>query len=246
MVRRSLRVMALGALMTATSVLAPNAAIAGDDTLGRNGAVLRPPRDSLIRALSPFHSCQVLLDSGDGDCAVVGTANGQLVFTVESGPPIDDVLVSRPWVVRVYRETHEPGHANEWKVTLATRPQHGDLGPVYADVRAEVGDVTGDGKPELLVGYRSEGTGQILDIDIVGTTDDGTPKVLAHDQLYKGTAKIKGGTLITWSPVYRKSDANCCPTSIRRDVVRFRDGAFVVQPGPKVPTARASIPPGDF
>jgi len=238
--------MALGTLACFFSVLAPTAAIAEGETLGRGRAVLRPPRDELIRVLSPFHGCQVLLDSGDGDCAVVDTANGQLVFTVESGPPIDDVLVSRPWTVRVYQETNETGHANEWKVELATRPQGSDPDPVYADVRAEVGDVTGDGKPELLVGYRSEGTGQILDVDIVGTTDDGTPKVLAHDQLYKGTAKIKGGTLITWSPVYEKTDGNCCPTWIRRDIVRFRDGAFVVQRGPRVPTAQANIPPGDF
>ena len=210
--------------------------------MSSDGAVLRAPSDSVIRVLEPFQGCQVLLDTGDGDCAVVDTAGGQIVFTVEAGEPVDDVLVSRPWTVRVYR----PFDDNEWEVALATRPQGDEAGPVYADVHAEVGDVTGDGQPELLVGYRSEGTGQILDIDIVGTVDDGTPTVLAATQLYKGTAKIKRGTLVTWTPVYRQSDANCCPTWIRRDVVRFEGDEFVVQRGPRVPTKQATIPPGDF
>ena len=244
--RRPVRAVALGAWVIALSVLAPLAALAGGTTLTRHGAVLRPPRDELIRELSPVQGCQILLDAGDGDCAAVTTANGQFVFTVEAGPRVDDVLVSRPWVVRVWQATSVPDHADEWKVVLATRPQGSDPGPVYADVKAVVGDVTGDGQPELLVGYRSEGTGQILDLDIVGTTKRGTSTVLAHEQLYKGSAKIKDGSLVTWEPVYRKAEANCCPSWIRRDVVHFRGGAFVVQHGPKVPTARAHTPPGDF
>jgi hypothetical protein len=106
--------------------------------------------------------------------------------------------------------------------------------------------VTGDHEPELLIGYRSEGTGQILDIDIVGTTESGGPTLLAHAQLYKGSAQIKHGRLITWMPVYRKVEANCCPSWIRRDVVRYEGGQFVVHHGKKVPTANADIPPGDF
>ncbi len=241
MASRRLRVAACAAL-AAVWIVAPVSASAGGPFLSADDAVLREPVDSVVRVLEPFQGCQVLLDSGEGDCAVVDTANGQLVFIVEAGERFDNVLVSRPWIVRIYR----PVGDDQWEVALATRPQGNDPGPVYADVKAEVGDVTGDGEPELLVGYRSEGTGQILDVDIVGTADNGAPVVLAAMQLYKGTAKIKHGTLVTWTPVYRRADANCCPTWIRRDVVRFVDGGFAVDPGPKVPTKQANIPPGDF
>jgi hypothetical protein len=246
MARSRRPVIALVAGVSAVCVLAATAAGAGNGTLGPRGAVLREPGEELTRPLSPVQGCQVLLDTGEGDCAVVETENGQLVFTVEAGAPVDEVLITRPWIVRVYRPSQEAGRADQWTVALATEGQGTDPGPLYADVKAEIGDVTGDGSPELLVGYRSEGTGQILDIDIVGTTADGTPHVLAHTQLYKGSAKIKGGKLLTWMPVYKKTDANCCPTWIRRDVVRYEGGKFVVHKGKKVPTAQANIPPGDF
>ena len=156
------------------------------------------------------------------------------------------MLVSRPWVVRIYSESREPGHANEFTEGLVTRPQGDDVGPLYAHVQAVVGDVTGDGKPEVFIGYLSEGTGQILDIDIVTTNKQGEPTVLGHEQLYKGVAEVQTGRLVVWTPVYRKADANCCPTWVRRDVVRSRSGELVVDRGPKVRTAKVNVPRGDF
>jgi len=233
------------------AVLAPSpgaAAIAkrpGDQrTLSARHAILRKPASIVTRTLAPDQGCQVLLDTGDGTCRAIATAHGTLVVTVEPGAPVDPGLVSRPWIVRVYAA--DPTVKDGWSIELSTRPSGGDPGPLYANVTAIAADVTGDGHDELLVGYRSEGTGQILDADIVSTTRAGAAKVLAHGQLYKGTVVAKNGRIVTYTPVYRGSDANCCPTFIERDTIRFRNGAFHVEPGPRTPTKRAHIPPGNL
>jgi hypothetical protein len=216
----------------------------GDRVLTDRDAVLRPTADGLVRSLGSVQGCQVLLDAGTGDCAVVNTTHGAMVVTVEPGPYPDDVLVSRPWTVRVYRPVD--ADAEQWQVALETAVDASGAGPLYANVTAEVADITGDGDDELLLGYRSEGTGQILDVDVVGTARDGAPRVLAHDQLYKGTAIVRQGRLVTYEPVYREADANCCPTWIERSTVRFHDGALRVVAGPKVRTADADVPAGDL
>jgi hypothetical protein len=232
------------ALVAVVAIAAPAAARDDRRTLSARSAIVRQPREMVTRLLKPIQGCHVLLDNGTGSCAVVQTAHGYFVFTVEPGPFFDDVLISRPWIVRVYRSSATVRDGME--VALETRSQGTEPGPLYANVTAKVADVTGDGKDELVLGYRSEGTGQLLDVDIVGTDARGTPKVLAHDELYKGTVEVERGRLVTYAPVYGKGDGNCCPTWIERDVVRYRSGAFRVERGPRVPTKRAHVPPGDL
>jgi hypothetical protein len=163
---------------------------------------------------------------------------------VEPGRRVDDVLVSRPWTVRVYRPA--AGVPDGWEVGLTTHADAGADGPLYAAVTAKAVDVTRDGADELVLGYRSEGTGMILDVDIVGTDQQGSPQVLAHDQLYKGSVVFRHGRLIAWTPVYERADANCCPTWIERDVLAYRDGAFTVDAGPKIPSRRARVPESEL
>ena len=204
-------------------------------------AVLARPEEPVTRILAPFQGCQVLLDAGDGDCAVVRAARGDVVVTVEPGPRIDDVLVSRPWTVRVFR--HAAGVPDGWEESLTTGAPSS---AVYAGVSAKAVDVTGDGKPELVVGYRSEGTGMILDVDIVTLDDEGVPQVAAHDRLYKGSVVFRRGRLVAWTPVYRRNDANCCPTWIERDVLAYRHGRFAVDPGPRVRSEHADVPASEL
>jgi hypothetical protein len=245
--RLSRRLVASGIVLLATLTTGVGVAAAGTAgvrTLDDEGAILQPVADGLIRPFGSVQGCQVLLDTGTGDCAVVQTAHGALVVTVEPGPYPDDVLASRPWTVRVYRPV--PGDDEQFQVALETPVGADGAGPSYANVTAEVADITGDGADELLLGYRSEGTGQILDVDIVDTARDGSARVVAHDELYKGTVVVHTGRLVTYAPVYKKSDANCCPTWIQRSTVRFRDGAFEVTPGARTPTAQADVPAGDL
>jgi len=237
-----------GAVALVLSVIGVLGTAAGADrrvrTLTSRDAVLQPPAVPLTKLLAPVQGCQVLLDAGTGDCAVVNRRDGAFVFTVESGPTIDDVLASRPWTVRVYRPSATV--PDGWEVALQAPVTEGYTGALFADVSARVADVTGDDEPEVLFGYRSEGTGHILDLDVVGFDSAGAPSVLAHEQLYRGTVLVKSDRLVTFTPVYRRADGNCCPTWIERGVVKFEDGAFRVHPGKRTPTERTEVPPGDF
>lgn len=212
--------------------------------LDATDAVVTAPATAVTRTLSPVQGCQTLLANGKGDCTVVKTANGDLVVTVEPGKRIDDVLVSRPWTVNVYRRSATV--PDGWELALATHPELDDPGPLYAAVTAKAADVTGDGKDELLLGYRNEGTGMILDLDIIGTDDAGTPRVLAHDDLYKGNVVLRRGRLVTYTPDYRETDANCCPTWIVRDVLRYEDGRFTADQVARVRTEHADVPPSQL
>lgn len=217
---------------------------ARDGTLDASEAVVAPPLTSVTRTLAPVDGCRVLLDAGNGDCTVVRTAHGALVVTVEPGHRLQKVLASRPWTVRVYRPA--PGVPDGWEVALETRPDGTEPGPIYAGVTAKAVDVTEDGRDELVLGYRAEGTGMILDVDVVGTDAQGVPSVLVHDQLYKGSVVFRHGRLVAWMPVYRRLDANCCPTWVERAVLRLRDGAFGYTTGPRLRSRRAHVPASEL
>jgi hypothetical protein len=241
---RPLALAAFSCALLATAFAGPGAAhplpYPHAHALDATDAVVTPPDSLTTRTLSPVEGCRTLLTTGDGDCSVVETANGRLVVTVEPGKRIDDVLASRPWTVTVYRPSATV--SDGWDVALTTRPELGEAGPLFAAVTARAADITGDGADELLLGYRNEGTGQILDLDIVGTDADGTPRVLAHDDLYKGSVVLRDGNLVIFTPVYERADANCCPTWVARDVLRYDDGAFRVQRIERVKTKQADVP----
>ena len=166
-----------------------------------------------------------------------------MLFTIEPAEPIDDVLASRPWIVRVARR--DPAVPNGWSVALTTAAQGTAPGPLFANVTGTFEDVTGDGFDDLVLGYRSEGTGHFLDVDVIAAAADGTPEVLGHDLLDHGVVRVRPGRLVVFTPEYRRGDGNCCPTWIVRSTVRFVDGNFQVDPGRRVRTEDARIPAGD-
>jgi hypothetical protein len=240
---RSRVAIALAVTLVGLAALTGPVAASGDTPLRPNGTLLRPPRQLRTVALAPNSGCQTLLVAGTGDCGVVHATGGDLVFTVEPGPPPQDGLVSRPWTVTIYRASLSV--PNGWQVTLVTSPNRGDPAPVYANVTARTADLTGDGHQTLLVGYRAEGTGEILDMDVVIGTATG-PRVAGHREFYKGVVQILPGRLVTYAPIYRARDGNCCPSFTERDEIRYRAGSFVLSTGPRAPARSVNIPPGDL
>jgi hypothetical protein len=234
---------ALAVALIGLAALAGPAAASGDTRLRPTGTLLHPPREARTVTLPPTPGCQVLLAAGSGECGVVHASGGDLLFTVEPGPPLQEGLVSSPWTVTIYRAS--PSVPNGWQVALVTSPQRGDPGPVYANVTGRTADLTGHGHQTLLVGYRAEGTGEILDLDIVVGTATG-PRVAGHREFYKGVVQILPGRLVTYTPIYRARDGNCCPSFTERDEIRYRTGSFVLSTGPRAPTRRVNIPPGDL
>jgi hypothetical protein len=240
---RSRLAVALVVGLLGLAALTGPAAASGDTPLHPNGTLLRPPRQARTVTLASTNGCQTRLAVETSDCGVVHATGGDLIFTVEPGPPLQDGLVSRPWTVTIYRAS--PSVPDGWQVALVTSPQRGDPAPVYANVTARTADLTGDGHQTLLVGYRAEGTGEILDLDIVVGTATG-PRVAGHREFSKGVVQILPGRLVTYAPIYRARDGNCCPSFTERDEIRYRTGSFVLSAGRRAPTRRVNIPPGDL
>jgi hypothetical protein len=234
---------ALAVGLLSLAALTGPAGASGDTQLRADGTLLHPPRAPRTVTLTSTTGCQTLLAAGTGDCGVVHATGGDLIFTVEPGPPLQDGLVSRLWTVTIYRASRSV--PNGWQVALVTSPQPGDPGPEYANVTARTADLTGDGHQTLLVGYRAEGTGEILDMDIVVGTATG-PRVAGHREFYKGVVQILPDRLVTYAPIYRARDGNCCPSFTERDEIRYRMGSFVLSTGPHVPTRSVNIAPGDL
>ncbi|HSO94972.1 MAG TPA: hypothetical protein VLV81_02915 [Acidimicrobiia bacterium] len=232
--------MTLGLLIVA---VAAGPASARDVRLVPSGTLLRAPSTTPTVTVTPATGCQSLLRTGTGDCGVVHAAGGDLVFTVEAGPVAQDGLVSRPWTVTIYRAA--PSVPNGWQAALVTRAPGSDPAALYANVTAKPADLTGDGHQSLVIGYRAEGTGEILDLDIVVGTPKG-PRVAVHSQFYRGVIQIAPGHLVTYVPIYRTRDGNCCPSFTERDEIRNRKGRFVLTTGPRFPTRTVDIPPGDL
>jgi hypothetical protein len=236
------RAVTLGLGLVVLVAIAGPATAARDVPLRPTGTLLRTPAAARTVTVPPG-GCPSLVLTGTGDCGVVHAAGGDLLFTLEAGPVSQAGLVSRPWTVTIYRRA--PSVPNGWQVALVTRASGSDPAALYANVTAKPADLTGDGHQSLVVGYRAEGTGEILDLDIVVGTPTG-PRVAAHGQFYKGVIQIAAGRLVTYVPVYRTRDGNCCPSFTERDEIRNRNGRFVVATGPRFPTRTVDIPPGDL
>jgi hypothetical protein len=87
--------------------------------------------------------------------------------------------------------------------------------------------VTGDDRPELLVGYRSGGTGQFESYDVVTYEQGKQLEVAAHRQgLHKGSVELNGIRIVDYSA--DEESPECCPTRARRTAIVFENGAFIV------------------
>jgi hypothetical protein len=198
------------------------------DKVTSKGTQLVKPSSPETRQIDAEQGCRTFVETPDGRCEIVMMAGGNALWTIDAFPgsgPGEQV-----WRVRIrVRSPSMPDGG--WDVALAL-PESPD--PLFANVAAKSADVTGDGRPELLVGYRSVGTGQFEAYDVVAYEPGQPLEVAAHREgLHKGSVELVGIRIVDYSA--DEESPECCPTRARRTAIVFEDGAFVVAESVDVP-----------
>jgi hypothetical protein len=191
------------------------------DRVSSNETQLVKPSNPDTRQIDAEQACRTFVETPAGQCEIVMMAGGNALWTVD--PQSGSGTGEQVWRVRI--RTRSPTMPDGgWDVALAL-PENESSAFASAAVRAA--DVTGDGRPELLVGYRSGGTGQFEAYDVV-TYEQGKPlEVAAHRQgLHKGSVALEGTTIVDYSA--DEESPECCPETARRTAIAFDNGVFRV------------------
>jgi hypothetical protein len=155
-----------------------------------------------------------------------GTAIWTLVPGATAGPD------EREWALRIWTQS-ETLPDGGWRVALDL-PQRTGSPRSYAAVAVRSADVTGDGQPELLIGYRAAGTGQFESYDVVTYEPGAPPAVAGHREgLHKGSVVVDGTNLVDYSADERSPE--CCPVTATRTTITWRDGTLRVTDVTEVP-----------
>lgn len=198
------------------------------------GSLLQPaPQPTVQSTLGPNVDCHKLADAGwTADCARVDTVGGTRIWLTESKP----AGALKAWRVYVLHFSQGKG---AWLVDL----RHTDegIGAGLVDVKVLATDLTADGKPELVFGFRHGGSGSILAYDIVVDAAGGDPKVAASRNLSHGSATVKGGLIVDYEAKYPNGEPNCCPGYVQESVVQYISGNFRLVEGARQPPATATV-----
>lgn len=212
----------------ATTAPATTAALKAGDAVTARGTQLGKPSNPDTRQIDPEQACRTFLESPSGQCDIVMMAGGNILWTLDTQP--GSGAGEQVWHLRV-RVRSKSMPDGGWDVALQLRT---DQTPLFANVSVKSADVTGDGKPELLVGYRSAGTGQFEAYDVLTYEPGAQLEVAAHREgLHKGSVALEGTSIVDYSA--DQSSPECCPTTAHRTVIAFGNGAFRVTGASDVP-----------
>jgi hypothetical protein len=212
---------------TTTAASAPTTTVARSvgsqvgDRVTPKGTQLEAPSSPDTRQIDPEQACRTFVETPGGQCEIVMMAGGNALWTLDALPGTG--TGEQVWHVRI-RVRSKSMPDGGWDVALAL-PERPD--PLFANVSVKSADVTGDGRPELLVGYRSGGTGQFEAYDVVTYEQGKQLEVAAHrPRLHKGSVALEGTTIVDYSA--DEQSPECCPTTARRTAIAFNGGEFRV------------------
>jgi len=218
-----------------TNAPATTAGLKSGDKITAEETELAKPSNPDTRQIDAEQACRTFLETPGGTCEIVMMAGGNALWTVEAAEGTG--TGEQTWRVRI-RVRSRTMPDGGWDVALAL-PDNS----IFANVAVRAADVTGDGRPELLVGYRAGGTGQFESYDVV-TYEQGKPlEVAAHRQgLHKGSVELNGIRIVDYSA--DEESPECCPRQARRTAIVFENGAFIVGETGDVPIEQQ--PPDAF
>jgi hypothetical protein len=184
------------------------------------GQVLREG-DRPVVPVAATAPCQSLVAPGLlGECGEVPVAGTRVVWVVQRDTTADG---SSAFAARVFTFVPDAGGWVEW--LQASDP----AGERWSDVNVLPADLTGDGVPELLFGFREVDDRLTLEYDIVGYGQDNLPQVLAHpNDAARGSVVVAGGEILEYAAQYPNDEPACCPPEFLRRTIAFEQGFFRV------------------
>jgi hypothetical protein len=211
-----------------TTTVAPAADLQVGDRVTPKGTQLQAPSSPDTRQIDPEQACRTFVETPGGQCDIVMMAGGNALWTLDALPGTG--MGEQVWHVRIRaRSKSMPDGGWDVALALADRPD-----PVFANVSVKAADVTGDGRPELLVGYRAAGTGQFEAYDVITYEQGKALEVAAHrPRLHKGSVALEGTTIVDYSA--DEQSPECCATTARRTAIVFNGGEFRVTEARDVP-----------
>ncbi len=204
--------------------------------IGPDGQILREGSRPVVK--QPVGaSCHALVSAGFlGECGEVAVAGNRVIWVVQTQP---GTLGTTSFTARIFTWVAASAGWVEW-----LQASDGGGGK-WADVNVVAADLTGDGVPELLVGFRSSDEKKTLDLDVVSYTENGLPQVVAHpDPAALGSVVVSGGNLDEYAAQYPNDEAACCPPSYLRQTIAFEQGYFRVVASVGVPPNQ--VPPSQI
>jgi hypothetical protein len=177
--------------------------------------------DRPIVTVAATAPCESLVAPGLlGECGEVPVAETRVVWVVQRETTTDG---SSAFTARVFTFVPDAGGWVEW---LQASDPAGDL---WSDVNVLPADLTGDGVPELLFGFRQVDEPLTLEYDIVGYDQNGIPQVVAHpNDAARGSVVVAGGEILEYAAQYPNGEPACCPPSFLRRTIAFEQGFFRV------------------
>lgn len=193
--------------------------------------------DRAVVAAPSNAPCVALITAGTlGECGEVAVAGQRVVWVVERAATPTGAAAFSAGIL-----TYVPDEGGWIRWLEASDP----AGERWADVNVLASDLTGDGVPELVVGFRSLGEADVLEYDIVGYDENAVPRVLAHpDPARRGSLIVSAGTVQEYSAQYPNDEPVCCPPTFLRRTIAFQDGFFRVVGSETVGTT--AVPPSQL
>jgi hypothetical protein len=214
-----------------TTTVAPAAGLQVGDRVTPKGTQLLGPSSPDTRQIDPEQACRTFVETPGGQCDIVMMAGGNALWTLDA--PTGTSAGEQVWHVRI-RARSKSMPDGGWDVALALSESPDT---VFANVSVKSADLTGDGRPEVLVGYRSSGTGQFEAYDVVTYEQGKQLEVAAHrPRLHKGSVALVGTTIVDYSA--DEQSPECCATTARRTAIAFNGGEFRVTEVGDVPIDR--------
>lgn len=190
----------------------------GGTVVMAEGATLKRSPSGAVRTVDKAKGC-TSAGAGDGwkieDCGALRTSGTVLLWLIESKGKASRALVLKEQT------------SGRWLVVLSAADVDGST---FAKIGVRGEDVSGDGQPELVFGFRRKDAASTLSMDVV----DASPAVVAHRDLAKGAVRLAKGEITTWAAA---ADGSYDQVAITYAAGAWRAGAAQSVPRSAVPAS---------